>query len=701
MKYQNSNFTALGLFALLTLLMSYPTVFKMGSSVRDYGDPLLNTWIMSWNTQKIIQFDFDDYFDANIFYPHQRTLAYSEHLFTQSLVFLPAFLLSKNPLWAYNFVLLFSFLTSGFGMFLLARYLTSSFIGAIVAGIIYAFSPFMFSHLGHIQIITAGGIPLTFLFLHQFFKHEHVKHLLLFTFFYILQVLANGYYALYLTLFIGLYILFYIITKNKFRDWRFWIKISGCVVLVLAAAGPFFRQYILVRQEMGFVRGIQFSTGITSFLAAPPINRIYGPLTLPLVKPERVLFPGICALALALLGIAVLVRRKERGEPLVEKPVVIYSIILVLSFLFTFGAKGPYWLLYKYVPGFDGLRATARFHVFVMFSLAVFSAFGIKALFDSVRDRKKALFLGLLLTSLTLVEYLSIPVPLKRVPVKDEIPEVYKWLAQEKGDLAILELPLPQPKESSSEEEFFRPYYSTYHWKRIVNGRSGYFPPLYKELKRRWYDHPVEQNLEDLKKLKVNYLIVHSTSYDEDDLANLLADFSQSGQDIHLKNRIGEAFVYELLYHDEEKLRLIPADRLQSISGRGWKVRSNVKQRQTQYAVDQDLSTCWRSGPEKTDVFFELDLGRVHLIKGISFRLDKKGLDYPRSYRLEVSQDGLLWGMVAEEETYTLPITAFLKPQNLSFDIIFPQREVRYIKIINTEEMRKSRWTIYEIEVFE
>jgi len=140
------NFLVLILFIVLTLLMTYPTVLKMGSGVRDLGDPFHLTWVMAWNVKAISHLDFQDYFNTNIFFPYKRTLAYSEFLFPQSIVALPVLLLSGNPIFAYNFIFLLSFLTSGFGAYLLARYLTSSTSGGILAGVIYSFSPFMFLH---------------------------------------------------------------------------------------------------------------------------------------------------------------------------------------------------------------------------------------------------------------------------------------------------------------------------------------------------------------------------------------------------------------------------------------------------------------------------------------------------------------------------------------------------------------------------
>jgi len=693
--------SVLVLFAGLTFLMTYPTILKMGSSVKDRGDPLLNTWIMAWNVRKMMSFDVQNYFDANIFFPHKRALAFSEHLFPQSLIALPALLLTKNPVFAYNFILLFAFITSGWGMYLLANHLTKNTSGSVVAGIIYAFSPFMFSHLGHLQIITAGGIPLAFLFLHKFFGQEKIRFLALFTLFFIAQFLANGYYALYLSLYAGLFILLYVVSKKKFTDWRFWTKMGLFVLSVFLIIGPFFQQYLLVRKEMGFVREIGFSANLTSYLATSPLNRIYGQFALHFLKPEGALFPGLFALMLAIFGLVGAMRRNIKKKPLVESPIVLYSVLGFLSFLFTFGSKGPYVFLYKCVPGFDGLRVASRFHIFVMFALAVLSAFGIKAFFSSLRLKKRSQYLVTsLFMIIVLVEYLSIPIPLKSVAVKEDIPKVYKWLSRQKDEFPIIELPLPRPEERISLVECPRLYYSTYHWKKLVNGYSGYFPPLYDELKRRWQRHPFEDNIKDLMDLGVKYIILHSSLYIEEELEKILLRIKNLRKQIIPVGQFDEAYVYELV-SSPQVFERVSLEGAKTVPKKSWSVYSNINYKKAKLTLDEDMSTRWESGPQKKGVFFELDLGRLYSIRGISLKLGKKVLDYPRGYRLQLSKDNLNWTTVAEEEKFTLPLTAFLKSRDISFDLVFPYHKTRYIKIINTGEHKAYYWSIYEIEVYE
>ena len=63
---------------LLTALMTWPLAAKMGSIARvDNGDGQFSIWNVAWVARTLV-LDPLHVFDANIFYPHKNTLAYSE-----------------------------------------------------------------------------------------------------------------------------------------------------------------------------------------------------------------------------------------------------------------------------------------------------------------------------------------------------------------------------------------------------------------------------------------------------------------------------------------------------------------------------------------------------------------------------------------------------------------------------------------------
>src|SRR5215510_1947195 len=113
-------------------------------------------------------------YDANIFFPAPLTLAYSEHLIPQAIQIFPIYALTGNPILCYNALFLSTFALSGLGMFLFARELTGSAPAAFVAGLAYAFAPYRFSNLSHLQVLSSAWMPFVLYGLRRYFETGRV-----------------------------------------------------------------------------------------------------------------------------------------------------------------------------------------------------------------------------------------------------------------------------------------------------------------------------------------------------------------------------------------------------------------------------------------------------------------------------------------------------------------------------------------------
>ena len=116
------------------------------------------------------------------------------------------------------------------------------------------------------------------------------------------------------------------------------------------------------------------------------------------------------------------------------------------------------------------MRITSRLGIVVVLGVALLAAMGMKAIearlpASSWRQAVPvALALGLL------AEYAPFPLPYGRLDWEHP-PPVYRALAADPDDVAVLEW--PQNLEDS--DDYFT-FMSINHWKRLVNGASGFSP---------------------------------------------------------------------------------------------------------------------------------------------------------------------------------------------------------------------------------
>ena len=157
------------LYAGLAAGFFWPLLLHLSSGLHDRSDTVLNTWIIGWETHILPRAPLA-LLDAPIFHPLPNTLALSEILWPAAPATLPLSLATQAPLLVHNLLFLLSFPLAGFGAYLLALHVTGNRPGALLAGIIYAFSPHQFGHLSQLQLLSIGWLPLMLLFLDRFWE---------------------------------------------------------------------------------------------------------------------------------------------------------------------------------------------------------------------------------------------------------------------------------------------------------------------------------------------------------------------------------------------------------------------------------------------------------------------------------------------------------------------------------------------------
>jgi len=505
-----------GLYTAVTLLYLRP-IWCVG---RDHlapslADPLFNLYVLKWSAHQI-GLGLPGLWNANQFYPTQGSLALSDHLLGPAV----QLALFSNAIAGYNFLFFTSFVASALAVCWVMRRAGLSWAAALLAGWMFAFSPFRLAHLSHLQILIAQWIPLTLWFWDRLLAERTWKNAALFLLFYLLHV-TGGCYLAYMIHFPMLALLINRIAIEKrelfsLRSLKILVPvgvIAGAVLLAL------FLPYLRISKSLGLVRTDaeirQFGATPASYLTparkslhlSPQVKwflrQKLGVRSRLLFRPERVLFAGVLPTLLFLVGtVSRWRRRRERPADPWERGLAFAGL---LSFALTFSLV--YAPLMRVVPGLSGMRVPARFYVFVSLALAHFAGRGV----DSLRERLArpwtraalAAVLGILLA----VELMPLPLRWEPLPREEEFPAVYRWIAREPSVKAIVELPI---YTDARETRYI--YFSTLHWKPLANGFSGYFPESHRRLTETIRILPDQNGLDLLRDLWISHIVVHAES---------------------------------------------------------------------------------------------------------------------------------------------------------------------------------------------
>jgi hypothetical protein len=400
------------------------------------------------------------------------------------------------------------------------------------------------------------------------FDKERVRAALLFAIFFSLQALSSFYYAFFVAIAAALYVAYVLVLQvstdvggsalssfdpsrmrggggeghqpamrqslrvlnRASRDWA-----SARVVPTMTALGliavitvPLSLPYFAVQRELGLERGTQdveyYAATVRTYFSVPDGNWLYGRWLAPKARMtgsgERD-FVGFVAIALALVGLV--------GRPRHVSEKWFYVLLAVVGVILSFGARNqilsfpkwpiltlpfylPFRYLFEWVPGFRAMRGPDRFAYLAVLGLAVLAGYGARTLIARIRATRPTWSYAAPLTALVLValiglENIAIPIRVTNpATLARPLPDATRYLAGSDPNAVVLEIPMVFDNESLAWPQ----YYSIFHWRSLVNGFSGFFPPGYDALVGITRAFPSEISLAVLDEIGVRTVVVHN-----------------------------------------------------------------------------------------------------------------------------------------------------------------------------------------------
>jgi hypothetical protein len=459
--------------------------------------------------------------EANVYYPVPNAMGLTEAFLPQALQAAPVLLLGGPPCAAFNLVLFLTFPLSALGAYLLAKDLTGSEAGAIVAGLAYGFSAFRFSELVHLQVLSTQWLPFVLLWLRRAANGGARRAAFALAAFSILMGTSSGYYAVLLAVAIIVALPWFAgraLREGSLR--RIVVALFAAALAIAVALAP----YALSVREEERSRGIVLSrsleetmTGSASwsaflnpgrFAAAPHLRLLA--TSFPARPP---FFPFAVVLILAMIGLA---GGRGRAEVRLAAAMVAAGVVLSLGPRITLGSHvvpGPFELV-RILPGGGMLRAPERMGVLASLGFALLAAAGCSHL--ARRGYGAAARASVLLAA---AEFLPADVHGLVRPAL-EAPPTAEWLRRA-PPAPVLELPWDH------DTIHYGPvyaYWSTRHWRRLVNGWGGYLPQRSFALGVIGRHFPEGWPTRELRRAGVRYVSVHLDWMTERQRRLLLSD---------------------------------------------------------------------------------------------------------------------------------------------------------------------------------
>jgi hypothetical protein len=525
----------------------------------DPGDPVLNLYFLEWGEKKLAE-GLDGFWDANFYFPAKGMMTFADHLLGPAAQTVLLRLVWDNGIAAYNFLFCSSFLLAGVATAWVLRQAGASSAAALIGGLVFAFSPYRSDQRSHLPMLLAQWIPLVLWYWHRLLSAPSWRPALAFGCFYILHV-TGGTYLAYL-----IHFALAIVLVAHWRDWRSLVaprSFSVLVPVVLIAGGvaaAIFGPYLEIHRRLGLERSAAevrfYGATLGSWFSVEGHNYLWGRLRR-LGGPENHLFAGLVTTVLAGAGAMAMVggwRRlgavapatANRQEPYSQK-VWDRAVVAIGAFFFLLSFAWFYLPLSRVVPGLAQMRVPTRGYPLVSFALAVLAAKGVDRLLARVPGRASRVTAAVAIGAVLLFELRS-ELPWKAWPPPRADLGIFHEIAWRPEVRAVLHLPI-----FGDFRDGHYMYYSTLHWKPIANGYSGYAPPTYVELRRRFEQRPLDdQTIDYVLELGITHVATHSTLFQQPEAVEFVASWERywSGDPaprIRLVAQSGGSRLYELL----------------------------------------------------------------------------------------------------------------------------------------------------------
>jgi len=351
------------------------------------ADTTFVAWLVGRNARTLVTRPWA-LFEAEHCAPARNALTLSEPMLTLGLLAVPGWLLTGDPILAYNTALLALRVLMALALYALVVAWTRSPPAGIAAGLLYAFHPVWTRDVTHAFIYDTGWTALALLFAQRLFSRGRWRDALGLGLCIALQM-GTSLYPMIAAVCLALPFTAWLLTSYRLRNLRRPGPPLLALGIVLVAAALVYSPYLFARDGGDALHaGMQLGTTWGSFL------------------PGGAHFPGWALLLLALAGLALGARGSLAGLDVDPRWALLLGAALVAwvstsnsqPSLGSLQLPNLYQALAALIPGLESVRVVGRVSVGVHLVLCLLAGLGAAALLARVpAGRARFAAIGLLL----------------------------------------------------------------------------------------------------------------------------------------------------------------------------------------------------------------------------------------------------------------------------------------------------------------
>jgi hypothetical protein len=480
------------------------------------------------------------YWNPPFLYPFQGAFAWTEpQPFTCFLIWLCAKL--TGYIAAYNIIVLIYLAGLGLAGYAVARLITEDRLGALLSGMWLTGNAYSLEQICALNII-AGVFPgACIFFILLFAKNRRLRFFWLAILSYLLSWVTCKQTTLFLTLLLPTVL------------WPFfsWKKLQRSALIncffALIIISVLILPYTL--QQLSYLRIMGFQRSLSSIRAVLRIEDLFRPakghwLTTHILGWGNELNYysrdiGIICLSMIILSVFLGGLRNQALNSYQRKVIAGLITMVMVALFLGFGPGigvviqgkhySPYAFLYSIIPGFNLIRAPARWVRFSIFGIAVLSVPAFEYLRKRIRTKIIVSLITILFFVLLCLEMWTVPV--SYVFPNQEIREhlgMIDWLKKHGGGQPVLELPLSFGlRPVDMELDAGAMLRMLQHKNPIVNGYISFSPTPFRQLRMAMDSDPKGSGRRYLDAYNVRYAVLHKhlvAQQKQDSLASALGD---------------------------------------------------------------------------------------------------------------------------------------------------------------------------------